>query len=220
MLDTRFIECGRERPRRYTPDEIELIEKSLPQKIGRFSLEKLQRAVQDYQWARWADGLTKNSRRKEQLEKIFSLCARASIDEIEMALNELDAPISQELGSVGPADRSGLALAVTRVRQEIPRRGPNRKRARRQFIGRLASIFYCVTLERPTRRYNAYREEEYGPFLKFVRAALTPFDAEKGCEADIKAVLRQGGQQPNNCHTVSFPPRYSIPQEQPTKTFP
>ena len=191
MLDTRFIECGRECHRRYTPGEIKLIAKSLARKIGRFSLEKLQRAAEAYQWARWADDFTTNMERKEQLGKISGLCARGSIDEIQKALDQLDAPTSQQLGSVDPADRSGLALTVEHVRQKIPRRGPSRKRARRQFIGRLASIYYCVTLERPTRRYNAYSEEEYGYFLEFVRAALTPFDAKKGCEADIRAVLRE-----------------------------
>jgi hypothetical protein len=34
-------------------------------------------------------------------------------------------------------------------------------------------------------------QKEYGEFLDFVKAALTPFEATKGCEASIKRVLEK-----------------------------
>jgi hypothetical protein len=75
-----------------------------------------------------------------------------------------------------------LALA------KIPERGPHPKRGRRQFIGDLAKIFLRVTGKRPGRSVN---DQEGGLFLAFVNAALRPFGAEQGCEAEIKAKLAQ-----------------------------
>jgi hypothetical protein len=77
-----------------------------------------------------------------------------------------------------------LALA------KIPRRGPDPKRGRRQFIVDLAKIFPRI-FPRKIRKLpgRSVHDEEGGLFLAFVKAALRPFGAEQGCEADIKAAL-------------------------------
>ena len=43
------------------------------------------------------------------------------------------------------------------------------------------------------------RDREYGPFVSFVRAALVPFGAERGCEADIKTALKRYKANPSDC---------------------
>jgi hypothetical protein len=48
-----------------------------------------------------------------------------------------------------------------------------------------------VTGRRPGRRFHKKEYGEYGRFLEFVKAALNPFKAAQGCEADIKAVLKR-----------------------------
>jgi hypothetical protein len=52
----------------------------------------------------------------------------------------------------------------------------------------LADIYEFVTGLPATR---CVHDQEEGPFREFVIAALTPFKANQGCEADIKIVLRQ-----------------------------
>jgi hypothetical protein len=86
-------------------------------------------------------------------------------------------PAAETLGSVEAAE-SALA--------KIPTRGPDPKRARRQFIGDLACIFRRVAGRRPGR---SVFDQEQGGFLQFVKAALEPFKATQGCKADIKFVL-------------------------------
>jgi hypothetical protein len=192
MPDTRFSEGGREWPRSYRSSEIHLIAGSLGlANICPITLEKLQEAAQGYQWASLEEEEifpeATNKGRREQLNQIGRLCAEgAPADAIEAALYELDAPTSQCLGAVSPLNRKHLARSIRRVLGEIKKRGPDAKRARRQFIYDLADIYEFATGQPPGRRVH---DEEYGPFHDFVIAALEPFKAAPGC--DIKAVLQQ-----------------------------
>ena len=55
------------------------------------------------------------------------------------------------------------------------------------FVRDLIPIFEDLTGQPAGRRVL---DQEYGPFLDFVRAALQPFKATQGCEADIREALR------------------------------
>jgi hypothetical protein len=191
-------------PAPYTPAELETIAKAAGvEKCGPVALEKLQRAAEAFQWGRSADhwsGLVDekdeslsfsatNKGRRAQINDILKLCAQgASTEEIETALNKLDAIGSQLLGPVAADDPRRLQKAARRALTKIPRSGPDPKRARRQFIDDLKRIFAYATGRRPGRRVH---DGEEGPFTAFVKAALEPFKATQGCEADIKAVLHQ-----------------------------
>jgi hypothetical protein len=195
-------------PRRYTRDQFHAIAQSIGlEELEPNAREELQEAVESYQWASLADeeacnwassedesssGIaprSTNKRRREQLKHIAELCKQEGPDEkIETALNELDGLTSQLLGRVDSSDRLRLQRAAEAALMKIPSRGPNQRRARRQFIAKLAPIFSYLTGDSPTRRVH---DQEYGPFRDFVKAALKPFKAEQGCEADIKAVLRR-----------------------------
>jgi hypothetical protein len=183
-----------ELPRRYTPDELEAIAKAAGvEKCGPVALEKLQRAAEAYQWGTTADeamgkekgkailASSTNKGRRQQLEHIIKLCKQ-----IEIALNELDGPTSHLLGPVDNTER--LQFAAVAALKKIPSRGPNPRRARRQFISELACIFCRLTGKAPGRSVH---DGEGGLFFEFVQAALEPFKATTGCEADIKAVLHQ-----------------------------
>jgi len=194
MPDTRFSESRREWPRYYTPAEIKLIGNSLGlSDIDPVALEKLQDAVEGYQWASTGDeGVfpdATNKGRRQHLSQILKLCGPGAPDEaIETALNKLDGPTSQRLGKVGTTDRRRLARAVRRVMGKLPSSGPDPKRARRQFIYDLARIYKRVTGQPPGRRIH---DQEYGPFRDFVISALEPFNAAWGCETDIKEGVKQ-----------------------------
>ena len=194
MPDTRFVEGGNEKPRYYTPVELDAIAKAAGvKKFGPDVVEDLQQSVQSYQWAREGDPggvfFRSNKEIRSQLDHIVKLCAKgASVEEIEAALNELDGLTSQKLGPVRAQEPRRLQTAAKRVLRGIPRTGPDPKRARRQFIGDLARIFENATGRPPGRRFL---DQDYGPFLEFVRAALNPFNAATGCEDDIKHVLQQ-----------------------------
>jgi hypothetical protein len=207
MPDTVFIEGGRESPRRYTPAELEAIAKAAGvEKCGPISLEKLQRAAEAYQWASLVDDKDKrlslsatNKSRREQLNHILKLAAQGASAE-EINLDGLDAIGTQLLLSspIPQGDPRRLGRAARRALSKLSRSGPDPKRARRQFIGDLARIYTRVTRRPPGR--GVHEEEvspflttlrDYGPFPASVKAALEPFKATKGCEADIKAVLHQ-----------------------------
>jgi hypothetical protein len=193
MSDTRFIEDGHEW-RRYMPAELEMIAKAAGvEKFGPIAVEKLQHAVEAYQWACEADrgGVFFSSYREQRgrLNEILKLCAPSAPEEkIRKSLNGLDGPTSQRLGPVGTHDRQRLARAVRRAIQEIPDSGPDPKRARRQFVADLYRIYYRVTRTRPGRTVH---DGESGRFRDFVKAALDPFKQTMGCAADITAVLRR-----------------------------
>jgi hypothetical protein len=202
MPDTSFIEHGRQFPRRYTSAELEGIAKAAGvEKCGPVALEKLQQAAKAFQWGRLVDAgviaSSTNKGRRRQFKHIIKLC-----EKIEKALNELDALASQLLGPVDDAELIRLRQAAEAALNTIPSRGPNPRRARLQFIGELACIFARLTGQRPTRRVH---DQEYGPFLNFVKAALKPFKAATGCETDIKTVLRRlkkGHQRKTNPSTA------------------
>ena len=73
----------------------------------------------------------------------------------------------------------------------IPKRWPPGG-ARFLFVFGLAQIFQTFTGRKPTRKYSAYEEREYGPFGKFVVAALKPIDhwAVQGIDDVIKDCLK------------------------------
>jgi hypothetical protein len=198
-------------PRNYTPDELGIIARSLePHKLSDDALWRLQEAAKAFQWGSLADFgsleadsctffPSTNKDRRKQFQEIVALCkGGAPTAGIEKALNELDVLASQLLGVVDLTDRSSIQRAAECALTKIPKSGPDPKRARRQFIGELACIFELVTGKRPSRRVH---DREYGPFLSFVRAALEPFKASQGCEADIKAVLK--GQKTESRPTCS-----------------
>jgi hypothetical protein len=184
-----------ESPRPYAPVEIEAIAQSVfPFDLASSHIEQLQRAVEEYQWATWGDNREflalhpsgTNRGRRKLLKRIIELCElQASSEEIESELIKLDARASQ---SLDVADRQQLRRSAESALRNIPTRGPDPKRARRQYICDLAHIFYRVTGKRPSRRVH---DQEYGPFFEFVKAALVPFHTAQGCEADIKVVLKQ-----------------------------
>jgi hypothetical protein len=198
MPDTRVVEGGNIWPRRYTIAELDAIAASIaPHKIDARNIERLQEAVETFQWASDEDDkrfrkqfpASTNKGRRGQFERIIKLCERrAPTSKIKIVLNRLDGRASQLLAPVGKIDHLKLKEAAELALAEIPGRGPDPKRGRRQFIGDLAKIFLRITGKRPGRRVHV---EEGGLFLAFVKAALRPFGAEQGCEADIKAKLAQ-----------------------------
>src|SRR5262245_24783429 len=107
---TRIFERGQPSfPRPYTAAELEAIAKSIgcdglrPLAIGR-----LQEAVIAYQWAKAADEdiwhqhggrhRSANKRRRQELQNIVRLCEKNALNEVAIALNELDGPTSRSIG--------------------------------------------------------------------------------------------------------------------------
>jgi hypothetical protein len=178
-------------PRLYTPAELEAIANSvLLGELASSHVERLQKAVGQYQWATLVDdgifpGSTNKGRRK-LLKRIIELCEQgASSEEIEAELVKLDAVTSQWLDV---ADRQQLRRSAEAALRKLPKSGPDPKRARRQYICDLARIFLRITGKRPGRSVH---DQEGGLFRAFVKAALRPFNAEQGCEADMAVVLNR-----------------------------
>jgi len=201
---TFFIEDGQELPRRYTPAELETLAKAAGvEKFSPATVEKLQQAVEEFQWAMSGDPggifFRSNKEKRYRLKRILKLCAaQRPSKKIELALRGLDGHTSQRLGRVR-VGHPRLLTAIRRVLKKIPSRGPDPERSHRQFIDDLARIFPYATEQRPGRRvrkqeYNRFGAttlKDYGPFLAFVKAAVEPLDATRCCEADIKAALHQ-----------------------------
>lgn len=134
-----------------------------------------------------------NKGRSKLLEFIIKLCDEgAPSSEIENACNRLSRWGPQIFGSIDKTDPEKLKAAAELVLAELPKRGPTPKQARRRFIRNLYEIFFRTTRRIPGRSVH---DGEKGDFLRFVRAALEPFKATQGCEADIKAVLREMKKQ-------------------------
>ena len=202
MPDTFTVE-GRHRhrwPRRFAPEELNAIGASIaPHKIDARNIERLQEAVEAFQWASSVEDKnflehfpsSTNKGRRAQLNLIIELCKRGAPEsEIEIALNGLDAIASQLLGPVRTSHLLTLSVVAELALATIHRSEPDPKRARRQFIGDLAKIFLRITDRLPGR---SFFDQEQGDFLKFVRAALGPFPliANQGTEAaDIKEALK------------------------------
>ncbi len=94
--------------------------------------------------------------------------------------------------------------------------GPQRDSARWFLVNRLGVIYSQTRpsnpgdpqgkFERPTRRYNAYLEKHYGPFLDFVVAAHTAlgFDnPERGVDDLIRSVWGSMGKKPSDTARTS-----------------
>ena len=182
-------------PHRYTDAELEAIARSTDQSnLDSLTVDMLQEAVESYQWGSLVDDHTvpssTNKGRRKSLKHIIALCEQeVTSEEIELEMNGLDAIASQLLGAVDPTDPQEIKSAAEGALKRIPKQGPDPKRARLHFIENLICIYSRATGKRPVRVVD--KVGEYGEFHDFVRAALEPFKATRGCEADIKAALHQ-----------------------------
>jgi hypothetical protein len=182
-------------PRRYTHAELEVLAKSIGQtNLDELAVDRLQEAVEAYQWGSLVDdrifSSSTNKGRRKSLKHIIALCEQElTAEEIELEVNGLDAIASQLLGSVDPTDRQKVKSAAERALRRIPKQGPDPKRARLHFVEDLICIYSRVTGKRPVRVVD--KVGEYGEFHDFVKAALEPFKATRGCESDIKAALHR-----------------------------
>ena len=201
--NTRCVEAESEWPRRLTLAELETLKPLFKvagvEKFSPAVVRKLQKAVQDFQWARSADPggifFTSNKEKRYKLSRILKLiAAQRPTKKIELALRGLDGPTSQRLGPVC-AGHPRLPAAIRRVLKKIPTRGPDPKRARRQFFNHLYDIVKRQRLGRRVREQEYGRgltfQQDYGPLLDLLKATAEPFGTTKGCEADIKAVLHK-----------------------------
>jgi hypothetical protein len=203
MPDTRCVEAGSEWPRRRTPAELETL-KPLFKAVGveKFDtavVRKLQKADQDFQWAMSADPggifFRSDKETRYKLRRILKLhAAQRPPKKIELALRGLDGPTLQRLGRVR-AGHPRLPAAIRRVLKTIP---SSAKRARRQFVDDLYDIVPKLKRQRLGRGVHKQQygrgltfQEDYGPLLDLAKAAIEPFGATRGCEADIKAMLHQ-----------------------------
>jgi hypothetical protein len=128
--DIFLIGDGQEWPLKYAPDEVGLIvNRAHPRskEFNRDDLEnKLQQAVEEYQWATLADpgGIFFRSAKqiRGQLTHIIELCvAQRPKSEIQLALNELDGFTSQLLGGLHVSDPQ-LPFVARSIVAKIPRR--------------------------------------------------------------------------------------------------
>jgi hypothetical protein len=193
----------------YPPSELANIEESIaPYKIDSSTKQLLQEAVAHYQVEYLKDDpfvresfpaqLT-NKGRLQLLKPLIELCAnKAPSSDIEKVLNKLDKETRQLLWPVGNIDHEKLRIGAESVLVKIGKRGPTPKRARLQFIRDLAEIFTRITGRIPGRNVH---DQEQGDFLRFVKAALEPFKATQGCEADIKVVLAEIKKEKNESST-------------------
>ena len=181
-------------PRRYTAAELEAIANSIGERnLHALAVGKVQEAVEAYQWGNLEDARifpsSTNKGRRKTLKHIIDLCEQeAPSEEIELEMNELDALASQLLGAVDPTDRRKVKSAAEVALRRFPERGPDPKRAQLNFVGDLICIYSCATGKRPGRWVH---DGEGGEFRDFVRAALEPFKATQGCEADMKVALKR-----------------------------
>lgn len=195
MPNTHLIERENVFPRRYTPAELEKIANAAGiSKCGPIAQEKLQRAAEGYQWALSTDSggifFRSNRQRRSQLIRILKLRSdNAPAEEINKALDELDAVTSQLLKTNRPDDFHNFNRVAKRALKKLerPRRGPDPKRARLQFVADLIRIYEYAAKQRAGRNVHT---EEGGKFYAAVVAALIPFNAVIGCEADITLALK------------------------------
>jgi hypothetical protein len=189
------MEDGNIWPRRYAIAELETIANAAGvEKCGPIAREKLQRAAEAYQWATTVDPggpfFRSNKERRDQVKRIFKLRAQnAPAEKIDEELEAVDAVTSQLLAPVLSRDPKTYRRAARRVLKMLSRRGPNPSRARLQFVAELIYIFEYATRRRAGRSVDVYDGKERGELRAFVRAALMSFEAEEGCEDDIRCAL-------------------------------
>jgi hypothetical protein len=153
--------------------------------------DRLQQAAQAYLFAVLVD---RDPSRKEK-HKVLQGAAKKLRAIVRGAhavladLDKLDAPTSQALKSLGAL--IGFAEAMEQLAETIPKSGGDPERARHHFVEALRGIYHDARGEVPKRRHDPVRRKDYGPFLDFVCAALTPIDpgALKGIEHVVRAVL-------------------------------
>ena len=195
MPDTRVVEGGNIWPRRYTIVELETIANAAGlEKCGPIAREKLQRAVEAYQWATTVDPggplFRSNKERRDQIKRILELRAQnASAEEVDKELEAVDVVTSQLLTPILFGHPKTYKRAARRALKMLSRRGPNPSRARLQFVADLICLFEYATRRRAGRSVDFYHGQERGELRAFVVAALTPFNAAKGCEDDIRCAL-------------------------------
>lgn len=110
------------------------------------------------------------SARRAALEKIKDASIKLK-DALEDGLPKLLVE-RQDLTEIDLALLEKLAEEANSLREEIPGKGSDPERARRQFVSRLGSIYLSETGTPPPRRHNPVTAKDYGPFHDFVRFAL------------------------------------------------
>jgi hypothetical protein len=135
MPDTCIIESGNIWPRRYTIAELETIANAAGvKKCGPIAKEKLQRAVEAYQWATTVDSggpfFRSNKDRRDQIKRILKLRAEnAPAEKIDEELEAVDAVTSQLLPNPVGHPKT-YKRAAKRALKMLSRPGPNRGGAR------------------------------------------------------------------------------------------
>ncbi len=120
------------------------------------------------------------------------------------------------LEAMAAMERIGALLRGAQRWLPEVKHGPQRDSARWVLVHRLGVIYSQTRpsnpgdprgkFERPTRRYNAYLEKHYGPFLDFVVAAHTAlgFDnPERGVDDLIRSVWGSMGKKPSDTARTS-----------------
>jgi len=139
-------------PHDYTP-RVTAIARS----IGRRELtpnevEQLQDALQGYQWASSADywdaPRSTHNRRRQQLSQIVQLCEQEEAEEVEIALNELDAPTWRLLGEPNRADLQDVKNAAQIALEKLQTRGPARA------LSRILLCHTIVSFHRPGESHH------------------------------------------------------------------
>ena len=138
------------------------------------------------------DRATRKERRKalEELAAAAANLKRTLDDLATMLIEDLELP-----SSITRGDLEQLASAAEAAANKVPISGGDPGVARKFLVGDLGVIYRAATGRQPTLRRDRYGKP-YGPFFKFVFAALHPLEphATQGVESDIKKVVAEMGK--------------------------
>ena len=141
-----------------------------PRSIRRAAYKEVAKKARELKGALEVTGFTMASKHRFPDEKE---------DWPEFDLNQLDA----------------LAQAAETAASKVPKTGADPRTSRREFIKRLVPIFEEVTKKKAARSHDPLATptaRDTGPFLEFVKKCLrplTPENAERGLEDDIRFIL-------------------------------
>jgi hypothetical protein len=84
-----------------------------------------------------------------------------------------------------------LANSADAAREKVPKKGAPPNEALELFVGELKEPFTFATGTKPTMRYSKKDKADYGPFLNFASAMLTPVNskAAETLEGTVRKVL-------------------------------